>query len=87
MIIEILLGLAKFNSLYSIFFSQYGSAHYLCGKKYTRIIQKICTRIKLYNIYLIYLIPLFYVGQPSCWTFGRGYPGDNPGLEPWSILL
>lgn len=35
----------------------------------------------------IYLIPLFYVGEPSCWTFGRGHPGDNPGLEPWSILL
>lgn len=49
MIYEILLGLAKFNSLYSIFFFQYGSAHYLCGKKYTRIIQKICPRIKLYQ--------------------------------------
>lgn len=35
----------------------------------------------------IYLIPLFDVGEPSCWTFGRGHPGDNPGLEPWSILL
>lgn len=87
MIIEILLGLAKFNSLYSIFFSSMEVHIIYVEKKYTRIIQKICTRIKLYNIYLIYLIPLFYVGQPSCWTFGRGHPGDNPGLEPWSILL